>query len=80
MAKDISIEGLEELMRHALIEDGAGPDFVEGYVAAQRRSGWLRPGCPAWIRNSAGVYYALPPHGAFRVHPSVSPVNPPSTH
>jgi len=62
---DLSVDGLRDLMVAALSNAGWSPEEIAGYVAAQEKAGWLRPQCPAWIRNSAGVYYALPPSGAF---------------
>lgn len=58
--RDLTVEDLAELMTHAMKSAGRSDDWIHGYLAAQRFSGWLRPQCPAWIRNSAGVHYALP--------------------
>lgn len=60
MTKDLSIADLEDLMIYYLDRRGVSEEFKAGYLEAQRKSGWLRPGCPAWLRNSAGVYYAIP--------------------
>lgn len=58
--RDITVEELREFMLTGLKQSGWNQDEINGYVAAQERSGWLRPKCPAWLRNSAAVYYALP--------------------
>jgi len=63
--KDLSIADLQELMVIALENAGWTQPEIAGYIAAMRRAGWLRPNCPAWIRNSAGVYFAIPPNGGF---------------
>lgn len=63
--RDLSIADLRQLMLDALESGGHSPDWIAGYIAAQERSGWLRPSCPAWIRNSAGVFYAIPPASGF---------------
>lgn len=60
MPKDLTVQDLKELMIFDLERRGKSPDFIAGYLAAQEKSGWLRNECPAWIRNSAGLYYAIP--------------------
>lgn len=61
--KDISPGDLEEIMRDALKSRNAPPDYIAGYIDAQKRSGFLKPKAPAWIRNTAALYYLLPPPG-----------------
>lgn len=58
--KDISCNDLEEMMIEYLKNRGSTVEYVKGYLDAQRKSGWLRPSAPAWIRNSAAIYYCLP--------------------
>lgn len=56
---DLSVTDLREMMVSALAQVGHSDSFIAGFISAQERSGWLRPNCPAWIRNSAGVHFAL---------------------
>lgn len=62
---DITSDDLRGMMQKALQDAGWSPDKIAGYLLAQEKSGWLRPQCPAWIRNSAAVYYCLPIAGSF---------------
>jgi hypothetical protein len=65
MPNDLSVSDLREIIVSALLANGWTEEEIAGYVRAHETSGWLRPKCPAWIRNSAGVFYALPPAGGF---------------
>lgn len=58
--EDFSTEDLEKLMREHLAKRRESDDYVRGYLDAQRRAGWLRPRCPAWMRNSAALFYLIP--------------------
>ncbi len=60
-----SVENLESVMRQALVADGWSPCAVEGYVAAQKRHGWLRPSTPPAQLDAAELFYALPPASGF---------------
>lgn len=59
-SKDITPEELEDIIRDYLENQGFGVAYVEGYIDAQKKAGWLRPNCPAWMRNSVAVHYLLP--------------------
>lgn len=59
--QDFSIEDLEKLMREYLEKRGESQDFIKGYIDAQRKSGFLRDRSPAWVRNSAALFYLIPP-------------------
>lgn len=59
-ARNISIGDLRDMMQDHLSKRGHSVEFVAGYLEAQTRSGWLRENAPAWIRNSAALYYLLP--------------------
>lgn len=61
VGRDLTVDDLREMIVISLQQQGRDQLYIDGYIDAQERSGWLRPACPAWIRNSAGVYYALPP-------------------
>jgi hypothetical protein len=61
IAKDWTVDELEELIREALEKRGAPAHYVAGYLDAQRRAGWLRPQAPGWLRNSAALWFLLPP-------------------
>lgn len=63
--RDITVEDLREMIVKALESDGWSDQEVAGYVTAQEHSGWLRPKCPAWLRNSAAVWYLIPPANGF---------------
>lgn len=63
--KDLSVEDLRELIVIALTNNGWTGEEIAGYVRAHEVAGWLRPKCPAWLRNAAGVHYAIPPAGGF---------------
>ena len=54
---NISIKELEILMRDFYHTRDRSQDFIDGFITAQKLSGWLRPRCPAWIRNSAASYF-----------------------
>lgn len=58
--RDISCDDLREMIDDYLTKIGATPEYRAGYLDAQEKSGWLRPSAPAWIRNSAALYYCLP--------------------
>lgn len=51
---------LEMLMVPYLVKRGRSDEYIAGYLEAQKLSGWLRPACPAWIRNSAALWYLIP--------------------
>lgn len=53
---DVTKEGLRRLIIKTLAAEGMGADYIEGYLDAQERSGWLKPGAPQWLRNSAAFY------------------------
>jgi len=54
---NISPDELEILMREFYHKRDRTQDFIDGFLTAQKLSGWLRPRCPAWIRNSATSYF-----------------------
>jgi hypothetical protein len=58
--RDITREELREMIETGLKEQGRDQDYIDGYIAAHERAGWLRATCPAWMRNSAAVHYCLP--------------------
>ena len=58
--EDYSPDDLRALMIEHLEKRGESPEFVRGYIAAQERFGLLRPRCPAWMRNSAALFYLIP--------------------
>jgi hypothetical protein len=47
-------------MREFLTKRGDTPEAIAAYIEAQKLAGWLRPRCPAWLRNSAILYFLLP--------------------
>lgn len=70
---DITIEGLQELITVFLTKRGFSPDYVAGFLDAQNLSGWTRKNCPAWIRNSAGIHFSIPPNQHFPSSPGKHP-------
>lgn len=54
---NISPDELEILMRDFYHRRDRSQDFVDGFITAQKLSGWLRPRCPNWIRNSSASYF-----------------------
>lgn len=69
---DISIEDFEELMTDYLRKRGFSDDYIAGFLEAQRLSGWSRKNCPAWMRNSAALHFAIPPQHNFPGKPENS--------
>jgi hypothetical protein len=57
--KEMTVADLEALMISYLADRGMSAEYIRGYLEGQRLSGWLRPNCPEWIRNSAAMKYQL---------------------
>ena len=71
--EDFTTSDLEQLMREYLEKRGMSADFVRGYIEAQRKSGWLRDRSPAWVRNSAALFYLIPVSEARRPSTKTKP-------
>jgi hypothetical protein len=54
---NISPEQLEILMRDFYHRRERSQDFIDGFITAQKLSGWLRPRCPNWIRTSCASFF-----------------------
>lgn len=61
----ITVEELEELMRDALVKSGFEPEFLERYIEAHRKFGWLRPGTKPELLSLAELHYTIPPATGF---------------
>lgn len=58
IAEIVSAEQLQTVMEQSLASDGHSDDYINGFIAAQKFAGWLRPQCPNWIRRSALIIYS----------------------
>lgn len=58
-----TVEELKKLMIEFLIKRSRSDEYIQGYLDAQKLSGWLRQSCPEWIRNSAALWYHIPKGG-----------------